>query len=94
MELRDYLNGFVRELEPEMLKLFLRFCTGSNLVVKDKISVRFTAAELGDNVRSPTSHTCGCVLEIPSTYAKDSYVVFKSDFKSVLQSRYFEMDVI
>lgn len=64
MELWDYVNGFVRELELEMLKLFLRFCTESNMMVKDKIYVRFTATELGDNVRSPTSHRCGCVLEI------------------------------
>lgn len=94
MELRDYLNDLIRELEPEMLKLFLRFCTGSDMMVKTNITVRFTSSDLSDNVRCPTSHTCGCILEIPRTYSRDSYVVFKSDFKSVLQSRYWQMDVV
>ena len=92
--LSSYVKKFVREMDdPEYLGLFLRFCTGSDLVTKD-IQIRFTASELSDNVRCPTTHTCGRVLEIPRSYARDPYISFKSDFLSILKTRYWQMDIV
>jgi hypothetical protein len=93
--LSSYVKRLVREMEDRhYLELFLRFCTGSGIMTKKNIFVRFTCSGASTNVRSPTSHTCGCVLEIPKSYAQDPYVVLKSDFLSLLQNRYWQMDLV
>ena len=52
------IKRLVREMDSSLLGMFLRFCTGCNLMVTKKISVRFTESV----VCCPTSHTCGSVL--------------------------------
>ena len=94
IELVQHTNNFIRELDQTMLPLFLRFCTGSDLMVKDNIMVRFTKSDQSSTLRTPTSHTCGCVLEIPVSNGRDPYVVFKSDFLNILQCRYWQMDIV
>lgn len=93
--LSSYVKRLVREMEDRLyLELFLRFCTGSGIMTKKHIFVRFTSSGASTNVRSPTSHTCGCVLEIPKSFAQDPYVVLKLDFLSLLQNRYCQMDIV
>ena len=58
------------------------------------IQIRFTASDASDNVRCPSSHTCGCVLEIPLSYAQEPYVSLKGDFLSLLKNRYWQMDIV
>lgn len=93
--LSQYLKKLVREMDdPQNLQLFLRFCTGSDIMTKNDIQIRFTSSDVSSNVRCPSSHTCGCVLEIPRSYSQDPYVLFKSDFLSLLRNRYWQMDFV
>lgn len=93
--LSQYLKKLVREMDdPQSLQLFLRFCTGSDIMTKNDIQIRFTSSDVSSNVRCPSSHTCGCVLEIPRSYSQDPYVLFKSDFLSLLRNRYWQMDFV
>lgn len=88
--LTTFVKRLVREMDCSLLSTFLRFCTGSDLAVRDRIQIRFTQSQ----IRCPTSHTCGCVLEIPRLYATEPYVTFKSEFTSVLKSKYLQMDIV
>lgn len=93
--LSQYLKKLVREMDdPQNLQLFLRFCTGSDIMTKSDIQIRFTSSNVSSNVRCPSSHTCGCVLEILRSYSQDPYVLFKSDFLSLLRNRYWQMDFV
>ena len=42
--------------------------------------------------RCPITHTCGCVLEIPSTY--DSFSEFGTEFTNVLAKEKWQNDVM
>jgi len=64
-----FLQWFVRDLDMSKLLHFLRFTTGMNMMVGKRIEVGYTKCE-GLGAR-PISHTCGPLLEIPSTYAND-----------------------
>lgn len=90
-----YIKRLVREMDdPEYLGLFLRFCTGSDIMAQSKIHIRFTSNDHSNNVRCATSHTCGCVLEIPRSYALDPYVILRADFLTMLKNRYWQMDIV
>ncbi|XP_038073945.1 uncharacterized protein LOC119742010 [Patiria miniata] len=88
--LSSSLKRLVREMDQNLLGLFLRFCTGSDLAVREKITTRFTESE----IRCPTAHTCGCVLNIPRSYAALPYITLKSEFTTLLRNRYWQMDII
>ncbi|KAJ8307127.1 hypothetical protein KUTeg_015211 [Tegillarca granosa] len=95
MRLSSYLKKLVREMDDNhYLQLFLRFCTGSDIMTAKKIHVRFTASDTSSYVRSPSAHTCGCVLELPRSYAQDPFVVLKADFLELLKNRYWQMDIV
>lgn len=87
-EIKRYLQRFIRELDKELLGKFLRFSTGSDLMLKE-IRVRFSS--LDGFARRVIAHTCGCVLEIPISY--DNYVEFRAEFMSVLKSDVWVMDM-
>ena len=84
------MKRLVQEMGMSHLHLFLRFCTGADMIVQDRISVRFTETTF----RCPTAHTCGCVLEIPRSYAAEPFMTFKSEFLTLLQNRYWQMDIV
>jgi hypothetical protein len=86
----QYLLRFIRELEAGDLKKFLRFCTGADILIVSKISVTFS--DLEGFQRRPIAHTCGCVLEIPRSY--ESYPAFRSEFKKLLESDIWVMDLV
>lgn len=86
----NHLKRFVKELTSDKLKRFLRFCTGSDLVAVDKITVNFV--NVTGLARRPVAHTCSCLLELSKTF--DSFPQFRSEFNSVLDSNYWEMDFI
>lgn len=56
MEVSNHLRLFVRELDEENLKYFLRFSTGSDLDVAFVVQ--------SDFARRPVAHTCSCLLEL------------------------------
>lgn len=85
-----HLLRFIRDCDMPMLKAFLRFCTGSDLVLGQSIEVCFV--DLNGFERRPVAHTCGCVLELPMMY--ENYLAFKSEFHSVLMSGIWIMDIV
>ena len=93
LHLCSHVKRFVRDMDHEYLALFLRFCTGSDMFIDRNITVHFTDTTVSDTVHCPTSHTCGCVLEIPDSYARDPYTL-KGDFIAMLRNRYWQMDII
>ena len=90
--LSSSIKRLVREMDISILGLFLRVCTGCNLMVTKKISVRFTESV----VCCPTSYTCGSVLEVPRSYAAQPYITLKSECTTgtLLNNRYWQMDII
>ncbi|KAL3879649.1 hypothetical protein ACJMK2_031936 [Sinanodonta woodiana] len=61
-EVSKYLKRYVRELDLKVLCLFLRFCTGSDLITVPNIAVEFV--NMTGLSKRPIGHTCGCVLQI------------------------------
>ena len=61
----DYLKCFIRGLDQSQLKAFLRYVTGADFICVKHIVVEFSTME--GLARRPIAHTCGCVLELPST---------------------------
>ena len=77
-----FLQRFVRGMDMQKLVHFSRFTTGVDIMVGKKIEVGFIKCE---GVASrPIAHTCGPLLEIPSTLA--NYVEFNRN--------YWEMDIV
>lgn len=87
----EYLKRYLKEHNNErrVLETFLRFCTGANIIAVEKITVTFNST--GGLTRSPVAHTCGCVLELPTTYI--NYQDFRSEFNSLLTSNVLIMDI-
>ena len=62
----DHLKRYIRSLEGGKVSQFFAFVTASDVITCDSISVTFV--ELTGASRRPIAHTCGPVLELPSTY--------------------------
>lgn len=74
---------------PKLLQ-FLRFTTAMDVMIDKKIEVAFIKCE---GLRSrPIAHTCGPLLEIPSTYA--NFVELREAFMNILNRDNWEMDII
>lgn len=89
-EALNHLIRYVRSIDQRKLEIFLRFCTGSTVLCRDRIEVTFNA--LSGLSRRPVAHTCGAVLELPCTYR--SYPEFRKEFDSVLSGDCFTMDIV
>ena len=63
--------------------MFLQFITGSDIISCDSIEVTFSA--LDGNSHRPVAHTCGPLLEIPSSY--QSYNELSEEFSELLQNK-------
>jgi len=63
---------------------------GADLLVTEFINVRFVQPN-SSFTRSPQSHTCGCVLEIPNNYT--SYLELAEEFANVLEANMWVMDI-
>ena len=89
-EALSYLKRYVRGMEDEKLTKFLRFCTGSNMVCVEKITINFNNLEGAE--RRPVAHTCGAVLDLPATYP--SFPLFRGEWNSILSSEYWDIDFV
>ena len=80
----DFLKKFIKSLDPSSLKGFLKFVTGSDVLLKDqKISISFYLVDgLG---RRPVAHTCGPLLEVPCTY--QSYNELAEEFTNIMREK-------
>lgn len=84
-----FLQQYIRAQNQEGLGALLRFMTASPVIAITEINVEFTKTT--GLARRPVAHTCGPMLELPSTYT--SYREFRSEWQSVLASGYLAMDI-
>lgn len=85
----SFLKRYIRGLDDEKLAMFLRYCTGSTMVCIESIRISFT--DLDGAARRPIAHTCGLVLELPTTYA--SFPEFRQEMNSIFSSQYWNIDI-
>ena len=64
----------------EEVRRFLCFTTGSSVLIANRISVTFN--NLSGLARKPIAHTCGYVIELPTTYM--SFLDFEQEFTAIL----------
>ena len=86
-----YLKQYIRGLDQSLLKKFLKFVSGSDLVTFTKINVSFTVPA-NEFQRLPIVHTCGPLIEVPSTY--NNFCELREDFSNILSHGRFGMDFI
>lgn len=84
------LQRYMRGLDNAKLVQFLRFTTASDVLITNKIEVSFTRLE-GASSR-PIAHTCGPLLELPSTYS--NFVELRQQFNNILEKSSWEMDIM
>lgn len=89
-EVEHHLRRYIGELDEEKLGKFLRFCTGSNLIVSDSVTVEFTV--MSDFTRRPIGQTCGMFLKLPDCY--ENFPDFRAEFSEVLESNVWVMDIV
>ena len=85
-----YLKRWVKGLDDTCLRRFLRLSTGADILIGAGIQVTFTT--LSGAGRRPIFHTCGSVLEIPSTY--DDFCDFRQEFTNIVNQQDIEMDLV
>ena len=79
-----YLKRYVASTDQKKCESFLRYCTASNTIVVDKISVNFFKSVAMEPL--PRAHTCGAVLEMPSS-GYPTYNFFKVLMDSLLDNQ-------
>ncbi|KAL4008656.1 hypothetical protein ACER0C_002508 [Sarotherodon galilaeus] len=79
-----------KELDNIKLQKFMRFCTGSDLIVTNSIYVEFQ--DMTEFTRRPVGHTCGNVLQLANSY--ENFPDFRSKFNAVLESNVWVMDIV
>ncbi len=79
----DHLKKYIRSLQGNFLPLFLQFVTGSDVICFPRIEVAFNTLE--GKTRRPVVHTCGPLLEIPSTY--QAYNELSEEFSELLSNK-------
>ena len=77
-----YLLTLIGGLRSDELRSFLRFVSGSSVLVSNKITLSFNS--LAGLARRPISHTCTYGLELSIAYS--TYPEFEHEFKKVLSS--------
>lgn len=79
----EHLTRFIKSLGGNVAA-FLQFTTGASVILDgQKIKVSFT--ELNGLARRPVAHTCGPLLELPSTY--QCYNELVEEFSAILRDK-------
>ena len=76
----DHLKRYIKSLGESQLSGLLQFVTGCNIITVDEICVTFTEA-VGIS-RCIVAHTCGPLLELPSTF--QTYNELSEEFSKIL----------
>ena len=87
----DALKRYVKTCSTEKLKMLLRFCTGSDIIIGKKITLRITPP-MTDFSLCPVAHTCGCVLELSRSY--DNFLLLREHLENVLDTKVLRMDIV
>lgn len=82
------LKKYIKEADNRKRCLFMRFCTGSD-IVSNNIQVTFTNTKQGFS-RRPTSHVCSCEIVLDRSYS--NYQELRSEMDAVLNADQWEMD--
>ena len=75
-----YLKALIGNMKQHELTRFLRFMTGSSVLINEGIKVVFN--NLTGAARRPISHTCSCSLELSLSYT--TFPEFEAEFTKVL----------
>ncbi len=78
----SYLSSFIVNLNQDEPCGFLRFVTGSSVLMAKEMSI--TLNRLPGLACRPISHTCSCTLELPTSYL--TYLEFSQEFQRVVSS--------
>ena len=77
-----FLKQYIRGLDEPFLRKFLKYCTGSDVILVGKIAVEFVACST--IARRPIVHTCAPMMELPSSFA--SYCEFREEMQNILNA--------
>ncbi len=77
-----YLQDYIAHMKQEEVIRFLRFTTGSSVMISEKLVITFNS--LSGFTRRPIAHTCGCTLELSSSYT--TYNEFETEFNAILSN--------
>lgn len=86
-----FLKRYVRGLDENSLKKFLKFVTGTDSMFVTEIQVSFFLCD-SEILRRPIAHTCGPVLELPSNYR--NFCELRSDFSNILKADDWLMEIV
>jgi hypothetical protein len=86
----SHLKRWIKGLNMNDLKHFLRISTGSDIILVENISIAFTSS-VGKG-RTPVFHTCGAVIELPSTY--NDFCDFRGEWCSLMSHSDIDMALI
>ncbi len=75
-----YPADMIGNMPSDSLQKFLRFTTGSSVLVVKQIHIQFNRLE--GLQRRPISHTCDCMLELPVSYS--NYSDFHAEWVTIL----------
>ena len=75
-------DPYIWSLDEPFLRNFLKYCTGSDVILADKIAVEFVAFRT--IARRAIVHTCAPMMELPSSYA--SYFEFREKMQNILNA--------
>ncbi|XP_041440422.1 uncharacterized protein LOC121400700 [Xenopus laevis] len=89
-EVSKYLKQYVRELDQCTLPKFLRYCTGSDLIVTGKININFET--MTTFTRRPVGRTCASILQLADDYT--NFPDFRAEFNAVLESNIWVMEFV
>ena len=85
-----FLQRYIRGLDEQNLGHFLRFTTGADVLIVSQITLSFLKVE--GIYKTPVAHTCGPVLELPSTY--QDFCELREIFNNILSKSDWHMDVV
>lgn len=85
-----FMQRYIRGLDNGKLIQFIRFTTASDVLITNKLEVTFTKFECA--ACRPIAHTCGPLLELPSTYS--NFVELREQFNNILEKDIWEMDIV
>ncbi|KAB0793314.1 hypothetical protein PPYR_12934 [Photinus pyralis] len=83
------LKRYIREAPENIRMAFLRFATGADILLGNKIKIIFSKSD--GFSRRPIAHTCTNTLEVPDCY--DNFMEFRSEFNCILTSNIWIMDI-
>ncbi|KAG2470267.1 CHD4 protein, partial [Polypterus senegalus] len=89
-EIEHHIRGYIREVDEVELCKFLRFCTGSDLIVSENITVAFVP--MPSFTRQPIGRTCGMIPQLSDSY--DNIPDFHAEFNDVLESNIWVMNIV